>query len=521
MLWCCRQLTLSKIFVRVCYSRISSYAKTKYIKVRRHKNVIYNDFGYLLSYSQSCVIPIFVKWSGSNNSIFVSVCFGRHLISPTVPNWKIAMEESTTATGDSCLDNLDWGEYHDWIRNVISHNKITINDFLQLCHLPLTSYYKQLCCRTGYKLTPSTKPESVGHTFLMALKNLRSHLEERGSDIDVSDDCLSILESDPNFDMVDEFYVENMDSLKSSSVVNMYLDDDDKVRIEMLSDTNSLDSDTTSKLSTLIQSLRIGDDVQPDVVYVPVIRLSHLDCVGILARTDSLTFSGTATPVLLPVHARPVCAFLTAAHTIKDACGISIQESIQKSDQESNQGIKISRVGDTILDVDVTNVPGIVNFYLATETDSHGRHLAEESSYRPMQVVRIYMHVTSDVAIIIFKDKDFKSLPFRYITFPCIWDRFSNIIANKDCTKNGLVTGHTTGCIGTGRSNRTDFANVKSKLFGSFAERGDSGSLVYLENSVTCVGMVCHREIDSREVKILKGSIIESFLVDICRVLRR
>ena len=56
---------------------MSSYAKTKYIKVRRHKNIIYNDFGYLLSYSQSCVFPIFVKWSGYNNSIFVSVSFGR------------------------------------------------------------------------------------------------------------------------------------------------------------------------------------------------------------------------------------------------------------------------------------------------------------------------------------------------------------------------------------------------------------------------------------------------------------
>ena len=61
----------------VCYPRISSYTKTKYIKVRRHKNAVYNDFGYLLSYSQSCVIPIFVKWSGYNNSIFVSVSFGR------------------------------------------------------------------------------------------------------------------------------------------------------------------------------------------------------------------------------------------------------------------------------------------------------------------------------------------------------------------------------------------------------------------------------------------------------------
>ena len=55
---------------------MGSYAETKYIKLRRHKNVIYNDFGYLLSYSQSCIIPIFVKWSGNNNSVYVSVCLG-------------------------------------------------------------------------------------------------------------------------------------------------------------------------------------------------------------------------------------------------------------------------------------------------------------------------------------------------------------------------------------------------------------------------------------------------------------
>ena len=207
------------------------------------------------------------------------------------------MEESTTSTGDS---SLVWGKYHSWIRKVISHNKIAINNFLRLCHLPLTSYHKQLCCTTGHKLTPSTTPGSVGHTFLMALKNLRSHLEEWGSDIDASHDCRFILGSDRDFDMVDEFYVENMDSLKSSSVVNMYLDNDDKVRFDVLSDTNSLDSDTTSKLSTLMQSLRILDDVQPDVLYVPIMRLSHIDCVGILSSPGAL-FTGTATPVLLPV----------------------------------------------------------------------------------------------------------------------------------------------------------------------------------------------------------------------------
>ena len=172
--------------------------------------------------------------------------------------------------------------------------------------------------------------------------------------------------------------------------------------------------------------------------------------------------------------------------------------------------------------VDVSFDSRISRFSLATETDSYGRVLAEYSSYRLMRVERIYMHVTSDVAVIIFEDEEkFESLPFRYITFPRIRDSFLNTMSHKDCTKNGLATGHTTGCIRNSRSIRTDFANVKSKLFGSFAERGDSGSLVYLENSVTCLGMVCHREFDSGVVKILQGGIIEAFLDEICRELRR
>jgi hypothetical protein len=171
--------------------------------------------------------------------------------------------------------DFDWTNYHCWIRTYILRNDITINDFLQLCDLPMTSYYKHLCCAGGYKLSPSNKAESAGQIFRTHVMNLRASLQD---ELQLEDDALSKIDRDPSYDKVDEFFVEHYEELNNLLVANMYLDDADQVTVEMTAKYDTLADDKKEELSTLMGKLNISAPIS----YSHKETLSRNSVVGLL-----------------------------------------------------------------------------------------------------------------------------------------------------------------------------------------------------------------------------------------------
>jgi hypothetical protein len=78
----------------------------------------------------------------------------------------------------------DWVRMHKDIIDFREKFHLSITEFLKCCQLdPNRSYFRQLTCRTGYKLNPSQRPRSIGSEFRLAV---RQYLDSNVLDVGVS-----------------------------------------------------------------------------------------------------------------------------------------------------------------------------------------------------------------------------------------------------------------------------------------------------------------------------------------------
>lgn len=108
----------------------------------------------------------------------------------------------------------EWPALHKRIIDYRTHNKVTISQFLQLCNLLPTSYFKQLCCKNGNTLNPSDNKGSIGKNFRDAV----CEFLDKSTTL-----CNTSISGDSLQSMIDEFVLENYDEMKGKHVVNINL----------------------------------------------------------------------------------------------------------------------------------------------------------------------------------------------------------------------------------------------------------------------------------------------------------
>eukprot|EP01038_Epipyxis_sp_PR26KG_P008447 gene8447-11425_t len=119
-------------------------------------------------------------------------------------------------------ENRSWVELHEKIVEYRKNNSLTISDFLKASGLNYhKSYFKQLACNTGYKLSPSKTEGSTGREFTDAV------CEFFKNDVKTTffEDSLSVL--------IEDWVLDNHDKLETMKILSIdFLDS--KINIHVL-----------------------------------------------------------------------------------------------------------------------------------------------------------------------------------------------------------------------------------------------------------------------------------------------
>lgn len=199
---------------------------------------------------------------------------------------------------------ISWPELHEWMQQYKKAKSMTILEFLSLCQISQTSYYKSLACSTGGTLNPSLKDSTVGKKFFDSVLDVKEKVESRGGfdGVEYLTNLFATYDVNPEqynrMGIVDEFMCENKVMLRNSNICNIRLKDigSEGLVVSVMKtpdDWYSLD-DVCDTLAPLLQSLSLNKE---NIDFRTVDDLNQ--CVGVSLtenRNGSEAFRGTIVP---------------------------------------------------------------------------------------------------------------------------------------------------------------------------------------------------------------------------------